>query len=56
MELLKKPKEYVVKFTFPSPPPLNPPILGLKSKYTLLVKRQTDRQTGRQLMNCVALA
>jgi len=29
-ELLRKPKEYKVKFTIPSPPPLNPPILGLK--------------------------
>ncbi|XP_033119145.1 ATP-binding cassette sub-family F member 1-like [Anneissia japonica] len=29
VELLKKPREYTVKFKFPSPPPLNPPILGL---------------------------
>lgn len=28
-ELLKRPKEYTVKFTFPNPPPLSPPILGL---------------------------
>lgn len=28
-ELLERPREYVVKFTFPQPPPLNPPILGL---------------------------
>lgn len=28
-ELLVKPREYVVKFTFPNPPPLNPPVLGL---------------------------
>jgi len=27
-ELLKRPKEYKVKFTIKSPPPLNPPILG----------------------------
>uniref|UniRef100_T1J795 ATP-binding cassette sub-family F member 1 n=1 Tax=Strigamia maritima TaxID=126957 RepID=T1J795_STRMM len=27
-ELLKKPREYIVKFKFPSPSPLNPPILG----------------------------
>uniref|UniRef100_A0A915HWN4 ABC transporter domain-containing protein n=1 Tax=Romanomermis culicivorax TaxID=13658 RepID=A0A915HWN4_ROMCU len=27
-ELVKRPKEYVVKFAFPDPPPLNPPILG----------------------------
>ncbi|KAG6465275.1 hypothetical protein O3G_MSEX015042 [Manduca sexta] len=27
--LLQRPKEYVVKFTFPDPPPLQPPILGL---------------------------
>ncbi|XP_053494913.1 ATP-binding cassette sub-family F member 1 isoform X2 [Ictalurus furcatus] len=30
-ELLKRPKEYTVKFTFPNPPPLSPPILGLYS-------------------------
>ncbi|KAM9307150.1 LOW QUALITY PROTEIN: ATP-binding cassette sub-family F member 1 [Pholidichthys leucotaenia] len=30
-ELLKRPKEYTVKFTFPNPPPLAPPILGLHS-------------------------
>ncbi|KAM7536422.1 hypothetical protein Aperf_G00000080764 [Anoplocephala perfoliata] len=28
-QLIQKPKEYVVKFHFPNPPPLNPPILGL---------------------------
>ena len=27
-ELLSKPREYKVKFSFPNPPPLNPPILG----------------------------
>ncbi|XP_023665569.1 ATP-binding cassette sub-family F member 1 isoform X2 [Paramormyrops kingsleyae] len=31
MELLKRPREYTVKFTFPNPPPLSPPILGLHS-------------------------
>ncbi|XP_048848544.1 ATP-binding cassette sub-family F member 1 isoform X2 [Brienomyrus brachyistius] len=31
MELLKRPREYTVKFTFPDPPPLSPPILGLHS-------------------------
>jgi len=31
-ELLQKPREYTVKFRFPNPPPLNPPILGLFSK------------------------
>ncbi|XP_026155910.1 ATP-binding cassette sub-family F member 1 isoform X1 [Mastacembelus armatus] len=30
-ELLKRPKEYTVKFTFPNPPPLSPPVLGLHS-------------------------
>ncbi|XP_026144909.1 ATP-binding cassette sub-family F member 1-like isoform X1 [Carassius auratus] len=30
-ELLKRPREYTVKFTFPNPPPLSPPILGLHS-------------------------
>ncbi|XP_019875393.1 ATP-binding cassette sub-family F member 1 [Aethina tumida] len=28
-ELLQKPKDYLVKFSFPEPPPLQPPILGL---------------------------
>ncbi|XP_063966261.1 ATP-binding cassette sub-family F member 1-like [Lytechinus pictus] len=28
-ELLKRPKEYVVKFTLPNPPTLSPPILGI---------------------------
>ncbi|XP_058802702.1 ATP-binding cassette sub-family F member 1 [Phymastichus coffea] len=29
-ELLQRPREYIVKFSFPDPPPLQPPILGLK--------------------------
>ncbi|KAE8742996.1 ABC-transporter, subfamily F member 02 [Frankliniella occidentalis] len=29
VELLQKPREYIVKFSFPEPPPLQPPILGL---------------------------
>lgn len=29
VELLARPKEYIVKFSFPDPPPLQPPILGL---------------------------
>jgi ATP-binding cassette, subfamily F, member 1 len=29
LELLSKPKDYIVKFNFPDPPPLQPPILGL---------------------------
>lgn len=32
-ELLARPKDYVVKFRFPDPPPLQPPILGLHSTY-----------------------
>ena len=35
-ELLERPKEYVVKFTFPNPPPLNPPVLGLYGELWLL--------------------
>jgi ATP-binding cassette, subfamily F, member 1 len=31
-ELLQKPKDYLVKFSFPDPPPLQPPILGMHSK------------------------
>uniref|UniRef100_A0A8C7S218 ATP-binding cassette sub-family F member 1 n=1 Tax=Oncorhynchus mykiss TaxID=8022 RepID=A0A8C7S218_ONCMY len=34
-ELLKRPKEYTVKFTFPNPPSLSPPILGLHSEFFL---------------------
>uniref|UniRef100_A0A8C7G901 ATP-binding cassette sub-family F member 1 n=1 Tax=Oncorhynchus kisutch TaxID=8019 RepID=A0A8C7G901_ONCKI len=34
-ELLKRPKEYTVKFTFPNPPSLSPPILGLHSEFSL---------------------
>lgn len=34
-ELLSRPKDYVVKFRFPDPPPLQPPILGLHSKWRL---------------------
>ncbi|KAK8378931.1 hypothetical protein O3P69_009573 [Scylla paramamosain] len=30
-ELLERPQDYVVKFSFPEPPPLQPPILGLYS-------------------------
>ncbi|ELU00846.1 hypothetical protein CAPTEDRAFT_171496 [Capitella teleta] len=30
-ELLARPRDYIVKFTFPDPPPLNPPVLGLYS-------------------------
>lgn len=33
VELLQKPKDYVVKFTFPAPPPLSPPVLGAHCKY-----------------------
>ncbi|XP_066031000.1 LOW QUALITY PROTEIN: ATP-binding cassette sub-family F member 1, partial [Chamaea fasciata] len=28
-ELLRRPREYSVRFTFPEPPPLSPPVLGL---------------------------
>ncbi|KAL4218591.1 ATP-binding cassette sub- F member 1 [Mactra antiquata] len=30
-ELLQKPKEYMVKFRFPNPAPLNPPVLGISN-------------------------
>uniref|UniRef100_A0A8D1SD91 ATP-binding cassette sub-family F member 1 n=1 Tax=Sus scrofa TaxID=9823 RepID=A0A8D1SD91_PIG len=32
-ELLKRPKEYTVRFTFPDPPPLSPPVLGLHGEH-----------------------
>lgn len=31
-ELLERPKDYIVKFRFPDPPPLQPPVLGLHSE------------------------
>ena len=31
-ELMQKPREYTVKFSFPNPTPLNPPILGAYGK------------------------
>lgn len=31
-QLLQKPRDYNVKFSFPDPSPLQPPILGLHSK------------------------
>lgn len=40
-ELLKRPKEYTVKFTFPNPPPLSPPILGLHSKNMRICSRHS---------------
>lgn len=36
VELLSKPKDYIVKFNFPDPPPLQPPILGLHSEFCFL--------------------
>jgi ATP-binding cassette subfamily F protein 1 len=35
-ELLQKPRDYIVKFTFPNPPSLSPPILGLHCEFTYL--------------------
>jgi hypothetical protein len=32
LELLERPKDYVVKFHFPNPPPLSPPVLGVYGK------------------------
>lgn len=37
VELLQKPREYLVKFAFPDPPPLQPPILGLHSKCCIFI-------------------
>ena len=31
-ELLQRPQDYFVKFRFPEPPPLQPPILGMYSE------------------------
>uniref|UniRef100_A0A7N8XCE5 ATP-binding cassette sub-family F member 1 n=1 Tax=Mastacembelus armatus TaxID=205130 RepID=A0A7N8XCE5_9TELE len=43
-ELLKRPKEYTVKFTFPNPPPLSPPVLGLHSKDVRRLLQQLCRK------------
>jgi len=32
-QLLQKPRDYYVKFSFPDPSPLQPPILGLHSEF-----------------------
>lgn len=37
-ELLQRPREYMVKFSFPDPPPLQPPILGLHSEIIYFVE------------------
>lgn len=36
-DLLAKPREYKVKFSFPNPPPLNPPILGAYGELHLIL-------------------
>lgn len=40
--LLMRPKDYIVKFRFPDPPPLQPPILGL---HNVTFKYQTAKET-----------
>ena len=50
VELIRKPKEYVVKFSFPLPPPLNPPILGLKCKSHIGKQPSRWKQTKGQLV------
>uniref|UniRef100_A0A8C4RNJ4 ATP-binding cassette sub-family F member 1 n=1 Tax=Erpetoichthys calabaricus TaxID=27687 RepID=A0A8C4RNJ4_ERPCA len=44
-ELLKRPKEYTVKFTFPNPPPLSPPILGLHSRICIVGPNGVGKST-----------
>lgn len=36
-QLLQKPRDYNVKFSFPDPSPLQPPILGLHSMFSLSI-------------------
>lgn len=45
-ELLKRPKEYTVRFTFPDPPPLSPPVLGLHGNFLLPVHPYTLPRPG----------
>lgn len=37
IELLSKPKEYIVKFRFPEPSQLQPPILGLHGNFCFVL-------------------
>lgn len=64
MELLARPKEYLVKFRFPDPPPLQPPILGLHSEWDLFssfkqfisiayLLFQTSTSTSRDRSRCL---
>lgn len=56
-ELLARPKEYIVKFRFPDPSPLQPPILGLHSKserlfsYSLIWIQVTWEKLQRYLIH-----
>lgn len=49
-ELLQKPRDYIVKFTFPDPPPLQPPILGLHSKFLYRDNQNNLHSTDYQII------
>lgn len=49
-ELLKRPKEYTVRFTFPNPPPLSPPVLGLHGEH-LQPPATQDRSMGTPVVH-----
>ena len=45
-ELLSKPREYKVKFSFPNPPPLNPPILGAYGEWERVRGEGEEEEEG----------
>lgn len=50
-ELLKRPKEYTVRFTFPNPPPLSPPVLGLHGEHRQHGYPSSPPSTGPSLFS-----
>ena len=51
-ELLARPKDYVVKFDFPNPSPLSPPILGLMGKFEIYSKICPSTSIYMYLLYC----
>ncbi|XP_029638485.1 ATP-binding cassette sub-family F member 1 [Octopus sinensis] len=57
-ELLQKPRDYIVKFSFPNPAPLNPPILGCHGiffKYATTENIFQDLDFGIDMSSRVAI-
>lgn len=54
-QLLQKPRDYNVKFSFPDPSPLQPPILGLHSKLSSIKLLSYILYLGLQITTTVAI-